>query len=163
MKASGHAMVGAVGGIAVGAATNSPLAGAITLFAGVLVDVDHIVEIWLWLVRKVKPTRLFVFLHAWEGLAALIILLIVLGASPPLIGLTVGYGLHVLGDNLFNRARHLAYFISWRLINGFRIEAFTHQPTERMTSGLCQAVPLRGYVLPLLKWLDARIFKARPP
>ena len=79
MKASGHALVGAVGGVAVGAATNSPLAGLVPLLTGVLVDLDHIVEIWLWIIRKVKPTRLFVFLHAWEGLVGLLVVMVFVG------------------------------------------------------------------------------------
>ncbi|MQF69482.1 hypothetical protein FIM12_04020 [SAR202 cluster bacterium AD-804-J14_MRT_500m] len=160
MKASGHALVGAVGGIVVGAATNSPVAGVATLLTGIFVDLDHIVEIWLWIVRKTKPTRLFVFFHAWEGLLGLLIIMVFVGNSPLLIGLTVGYGLHVMGDNIFNRARTLAYFFTWRLCHGFRIESFTYQPGETMASGLCQAIPFKGFILPVLSWINARFFKA---
>ena len=160
MKASGHALVGAVGGVVVGAATNSPLAGLVTLLTGVLVDLDHIVEIWLWVIRKVKPTRLFVFLHAWEGLVGLLVVMVFVGNNPLLVGLTVGYGLHVIGDNVFNRARHLAYFFTWRLCHGFRIDSFSNQPAEAMTSGLYQAIPFKGFILPVLIWINARFFKA---
>jgi len=122
-------------------AASTPLAAAVWLYtgsisgaviawcAGVLVDVDHLVDSWLYLRRfELSPRiivaaikrsgRLYIPLHALEWLAVAAVLALVFPV-PIILGLAAGYGLHIAMDVAFNHVPVKMYLLSCRAAGKF--------------------------------------------
>ena len=61
----GHTAISTVVGAAVWGITGSPLAGGVASSVGVLVDADHLVDLYQSCIR-LKPTLVGGPLHGWE-------------------------------------------------------------------------------------------------
>jgi hypothetical protein len=85
------------------------------LVAGVLVDIDHLVD--LVANRGVdRPQRILLPLHAWEWVIAL-----VARHTRPTDGLAAGLAAHLALDQMNHAITHpLFYWISFRALHGFR-------------------------------------------
>ena len=101
------------------------------LAAGVLVDLDHVLDYiynfgWRPRARHFMRTfkhdvlrRIVVFLHSWE-LAPLAVLAVWWSGWHPVgIGLLAGALAHLALDQIFNRHSPLAYFITYRIYHRF--------------------------------------------
>lgn len=95
-------------------ATGSPVAGAVTLGVGVLLDIDHFYDYYLWYMRRIR-TKLYIWLHAWELSAAAILVWAFLWHHPILLALAAGHLSHVTVDHFHNRLVGFGYFLIYRL------------------------------------------------
>ena len=102
------------------AATGEPLALPATLGAGVLVDLDHSPDMWWTLALRRRPIAAFV-LHGWELLAGLIVFGVWAGFPWWLVAVVVGYGGHMITDQMFNRGGILSYSFLYRARHGFQL------------------------------------------
>ncbi|MBP7831028.1 MAG: metal-dependent hydrolase [Kiritimatiellae bacterium] len=131
MKAEHHLAVSLTTAAAIYAATRSaPLIGSF-LVAGVLLDLDHWVDYWAEYGRRFDVRhffesvshkefrKAFLFLHAWEWVALCGLLAWWRNWNPWLSGLTLGWGLHLLLDQLCNSTRPWTYFLLWRAFGRF--------------------------------------------
>lgn len=127
MKASHHVALSAVfSGLLLAAFRSWPLALA-SLGAGILMDADHMLDYLLeyglpFDVRRFfrasyqrEYRRVFILLHAWEWLPALV-LLAWLAHNPWITGFALGWTQHMIADQACNRPRAWAYFLvgRWR-------------------------------------------------
>jgi hypothetical protein len=132
MSPAQHAVVSAGASIVTGVATGSLAAGVSCFVIGVFIDLDHYLDFWMNHGVVLSPARFLDFcyhgtsptfvdlLHAWEYVPVLLWCCTLPALTPVAWGLTAGYVLHLLGDQLFNR--HLSrwtYFVSYRLFHRF--------------------------------------------
>ena len=132
MKPSQHAALSIVSGGLVGVALGSWPAAVSCALIGFFIDLDHCLDFWLERGLRLDPREFFDFcyrgtsrkfydlLHGWEFIPLLWLLTRVEAWSDVGWGLTVGYTLHLLGDQLFNRHLHrFTYFFLYRLRHRF--------------------------------------------
>ena len=131
MKGEHHLLVSAVAAGAIYAATRSLPMSAAFLAAGVLLDLDHWIDYWVEYggrfdvrhfvvaVSTKDFRRAFIFLHAWEGVILAAFLTWRSGWSPWLAGLTLGWGIHLLLDQLNNAPSPWGYSLLWRGLGRF--------------------------------------------
>lgn len=87
------------------------------LAAGVLVDLDHLVD-WVWLRRGPRVERSIVPLHGWEWA-----LLLYYRASRPVFWAYLG---HLLLDRWLNDVRGWqSYFLTYRALHRFEMKHFS--------------------------------------
>jgi len=132
VKPSQHVAVSIGAGVVLGLLLRSWIAGISCLLIGIFIDLDHLLDFWLNRGFSLRPSEFFDFcyrgtsrkfydiLHGWEFVP----LIWLLTRFPRLEelgwGLTTGYALHLLGDQLFNGHLHRwTYFWSFRLFHGF--------------------------------------------
>ncbi len=106
-----------------------------SLFSGVLIDCDHVLD-YFWEYRKRVRAKEFFdvcnngknsffcsIFHSWELLALLSIFLPSMNWNPWIVGITIGFTQHIVLDQIFNRElTMLTYFVLWRLKNGFSVK-----------------------------------------
>jgi membrane-bound metal-dependent hydrolase YbcI (DUF457 family) len=127
-----HVVVSAASGVALGFGLSSFSAAAACVLVGVFVDLDHYLDFWMNRGFRLNPREFFDFcyygtsptfvalLHGWEYVPLLAGATVMSAWRPELVGALVGYALHLLGDQLFNRHLHRwTYFISYRIYHGF--------------------------------------------
>ncbi len=124
MRPIHHAVLSAaVGGVAWGV-TGEPWAVPVAVGAGVLIDADHLVDqVWLFYMHR-RPEAILA-LHGWEWLAALGIVSAALSFPWWMVAATLGYGSHILSDQMFNGVHRLAYSMIYRVRHRFRVERFS--------------------------------------
>ena len=99
------------------------------LIAGVLVDVDHLVDYFANRQGE-RPIWTILPLHAWEWVLAL-----VFRRDPHADGLATGLAAHLALDQMNHAITHpLFYWISFRALHGFRARAPLVNP-ERYARG----------------------------
>ncbi len=131
MSPFAHVAVSTALGGAVWLALKSFPAGLACLLAGVLVDLDHLLDYvynygWRPRARHFLRTfkhdilrRIIVLLHSWE-LAPLAVLVVWRSGWHPVgIGLLTGAAAHLALDQIFNRHNPLAYFLTYRIYHRF--------------------------------------------
>lgn len=109
--------------------TGEPTASLAALAAGVLPDLDHIVDYAYYGWRG--EHRLILPLHGYEyaGLAAAVALM----TNDKIVGVAaISYLIHLLADQAENRTRIGGYFLCFRAWNRFRLEAISTMPDAAM-------------------------------
>lgn len=81
---------------------------------------DHLLDYNNWFVRR-RVHRLFYLLHGCEYLALRLLSAAALFPPLPLIGITVGYASHMVGDYLVNARNWVAYSVVHWVGNEFRV------------------------------------------
>ena len=132
MKPSHHVVLSASSGAILGLMLQSWIAGASCFLMGIFIDLDHYFDFWLNRGFSLSPKRFFDFcyrgtsrkfydiLHGYEFIPFYWLLTMVPELSDFGWGLTVGYTLHLLGDQLFNRHLHRwTYFLTFRIYHRF--------------------------------------------
>lgn len=117
----GHTVISTGIGAGVWAATGSVAAGGAALAVGVLVDVDHLVDLYQSWIRR-RPNQVLVLLHGWEYSIAGLITLGLVFYHPVFLGLVLGHLGHVVTDHFHNRLTPLGYSIIYRAWVGFDAE-----------------------------------------
>ena len=102
----------------------SPLAVPVAVAAGVLPDLDHLVDFWDPKDEGRSRYMLRPF-HAWEYLLVALILAVGFFSSQLLMVAILGYLSHLAIDQLVNRVHPLAYSLAYRVSKGFRRRALT--------------------------------------
>ena len=131
MKPPGHAAVSLAIGGALWAVTKSPYALVSAVVAGVMVDLDHLVEYYWWFVKE-DHTRVWYFLHSYELAVPSLLGAYLSGWDPIVMGASFAFLGHVLTDQLVNPMAPLAYFFSYRAMNGFRRNRIVNSDWEEL-------------------------------
>ncbi|NQT90864.1 MAG: hypothetical protein HQ558_06380 [Candidatus Omnitrophica bacterium] len=141
MFPSRHVIVSLSAGAAFAFFTKSFYAGAVCFFAGVLSDIDHIIEYIIHhgfkgvSIAKVyeaslhtmkqegdrKYNKVYLIFHAIEFVLLLWIIALLTG-NIYLIAAALGYSLHIGMDCVGNPMRVCSYLITWRAINDFDVQ-----------------------------------------
>ena len=119
MKPPGHAAISlTIGGILF-AITKSPYSMVAALITGVMIDLDHLVEYYMWFVRG-DNRRVWYFLHDYELLIPAFVAAYLSGWDPVVLGVSLAFLAHLLTDQIFNPMAPLAYFLTYRAVKRFR-------------------------------------------
>jgi hypothetical protein len=124
-----HVIISATVGTVGWWTTGEPAACGAALIAGVLPDIDHIIDYSYYRWRGVH--RLILPLHGYEF--ALLGIVTALLASDKIVGIAVlSYFIHLLADQLENRTHKLGYSLIFRAWYRFRIEDISTVPEAAM-------------------------------
>jgi hypothetical protein len=99
-----------------------PLAGAGVLAMGVGIDVDHLVD-HAWTAWRGERSHFFAPLHGWELATLALAVGIAMrrrAAGPLVVGVAIGWWVHLIQDTVSNRPAHLgAYSLAYRIRHRF--------------------------------------------
>jgi len=102
-----------------------------SFLAGVLIDIDHVIDYFLnegiklnikdffRFYRDERYKRLTIVFHAWEWLIFLFVFLWFSGWNTWLTGILIGFTQHLLFDKFYNVSRFSSYLFLWRWWVGF--------------------------------------------
>lgn len=125
----GHSAISAGIGAVVWGATGSPSAGGAAFGVGVLTDVDHLFDFYLWYVRR-KQTKIYLFLHAWEYPIIGLLVLGLIYYHPVILAAVLAHLGHVAADHLHNNLAPWGYSITYRTLVRFDTARIT--PNHRV-------------------------------
>ncbi len=113
----------------------SPLAVPVALAAGVLPDLDHLVD---YIDSKDEGWKRHMFrpFHAWEYFFLASIVALAFYSNQLFLIAILGYLSHIAIDQFANRVHPLAYTLTYRVLKGFRRRELTphlFEPRYRMT------------------------------
>lgn len=119
-----HATVSLTIGVAVWVGGGSPLAVPVALAAGVLPDLDHVID---YLDSKDAGWQRHMFrpFHAWEYFFLASIVALAFYSNQLFLVAIFGYLSHIAIDQLGNRTHPLAYTLTYRVFKGFRRRVLT--------------------------------------
>ena len=98
--------------------TGSPAAGGVALGVGVLTDVDHLFDYYLWYVRR-KKSKTYLMFHAWEYSIAGILVMGLVYYHPVLLAAVLAHLGHVTTDHFHNQLALRGYSITYRALVRF--------------------------------------------
>lgn len=113
-----------------------------SFISGVFIDLDHIIDYlrcsdisfnvnkFFNYFNNKEFDKVFLIFHGWEWLAVLTIAAKMSNWNPWVTGVLIGYGQHIILDQLGNGAGSLDYFFFWRWKNGFSPEAINVTEAE---------------------------------
>ncbi len=107
------------------------LYGLIFILGGIFIDLDHLIDYFLFFKNRFNPAdffklnfiksgKVYVFFHSWEINFLLFIFGLGIKSSPLLI-LTLGMSVHLIIDNL-QRKNLFFYFLIYRIIKKFDLK-----------------------------------------
>ena len=153
----GHTVASAGVGAIAWYTTGSPLAIPVALGTGVLVDLDHVTDIFDS-EDQGHNRHMFRPFHAWEYLLVALVVLLGFSLHPLFVVAFFGYLSHLLLDQLANRVHPMAYFIAYRAAHGFRrrhLSPYIFSESYRPLDD--ESIPLWGRLEPSLWRLVTRI------
>ena len=113
------------------AVTKSPYSMLAAAATGIAVDIDHLLEYYLWFVKG-DNSRVFYLLHSYELLVPCILAGVLSGGNPVVIGVSAAFLGHILTDQIANPMHPLAYFFTFRVINRFNRVKLVRQPWNEL-------------------------------
>jgi membrane-bound metal-dependent hydrolase YbcI (DUF457 family) len=132
MKPDQHVTISVGSGVILGMLSRSWVAGTACCLVGIFVDLDHYLDYWLNRGFSLNVKKLMDFcyngtsrkfydvLHAYEYIPFLCWLAFTPGYRNLGLGMTVGYILHILGDQFFNsHLNRWTYFMTYRILHRF--------------------------------------------
>jgi hypothetical protein len=150
----GHSLISAGIGGAVWGATGSPVAGAVAVGVGVLVDLDHLYDFYNWYIRR-KGDKLHVLFHGWEYSIAVFFVLGLVYYHPLLLAAALAHLAHVTTDHFNNGLPPLGYSVIYRA--WVRFDASKLVPGRNVTHSYrawVHLIPLGHFIEP---WFRRRI------
>ncbi len=105
-----------------------------SLVAGIFIDVDHIIDYtienglnfniknFFSFFYEKKFSKIFLIFHGWELLLVLIVLAKLTDWNYWATGALIGYGQHIVLDQIINSVGFWGYFLLWRWKNRFEGE-----------------------------------------
>ena len=157
----GHTVISTAVGTSVWGVTGSPVAGVVAAGVGVLVDVDHLVDLYQSCVRR-KTHLVIVPFHGWEYSIAAIFILCFVFYHPIFFAALMGHLTHVATDHFHNRLTPLGYFVLYRAWVRFDAKKIAPgRDSAYFHHNLTSVFPLRGlwepwYLRKLEPWFSAR-------
>lgn len=107
-------------------------ATAICFLSGIFIDLDHVLDLYLYKKRlflglndlfnfcgREKGGKLYLILHSYELLVLFWIAIFMFRLDINWLGLGVGLSVHLILDQIFNPMMPLAYFLLYRFKCGF--------------------------------------------
>lgn len=102
------------------------------LLVGIFIDLDHLIDYFIYFGLKfnladflkglyLKSGKIYLFLHSWELIVPLWIWGIYFKQETLAWAITIGFITHLLIDE-YNRKEPLMYFLTFRVLNGFKLE-----------------------------------------
>jgi membrane-bound metal-dependent hydrolase YbcI (DUF457 family) len=140
-----HVLIGGLTGAALYAGGCGAQAGVAALLAGSLIDADHVLDYVLgegFVLRWHSLTsgsyfrkrgKALVLLHSYECVILAGVLLIRFGHFDVAVGVVAGAMTHLLSDVFYYGFTPLCYSLTYRLVHGFRLDAFKH---KRISQGV---------------------------
>lgn len=137
MKPAGHIAISGVISILVGYFFRSIPAGIASFMTGTLIDFDHYFDYYAnhhftLSLRKVYEaseatdfTHLYLLLHSYELVAILWIACLIFSLGPVWKGIAIGLTQHMIVDQFTNPMTFKGYFLSYRILKGFKKEDVT--------------------------------------
>ena len=148
MKPPGHAAISlGIGGV-LWAITKPPYAMVAGFLAGVMIDLDHLVEYYRWFVKE-DNSRVYYFLHSYELAIPAFLGGYLSGWDPVVLGVSCAFLGHVLTDQLFNPVVPLGYFFTYRAMKGFRRREIVDVEWDRLSEEFL-GMPISRQILALL-------------
>lgn len=145
MKFSHHVVTSTILSGAVYAVTGSTPMAVSTVASGILIDLDHVLDFLVFSNKKFTLKNMFVWcdkcqwekvtllLHSWEMMFFLACLAGITG-NPVLLGIVIGAGFHLTGDQIVNPRKNplhrYFYFLGFRIAKGFRREHILVESTR---------------------------------
>lgn len=143
MKAQHHVMASVALSTALQAIWGSWALSLSSLAAGILTDIDHIFDVFaeygpVFSFRRFSEAcyqrtlqRAFLLLHGWEYAGLLLGIAWFTAWHPIATGVLIGYGQHMILDQVGNRPAACGYWLLWRMRRGFLMEKmFPRDKTE---------------------------------
>ena len=139
------------------AVTKSPYSMVAATATGIAVDVDHLLEYYLWFVKG-DNSRVFYLLHSYELLVPCILAGILSGGNPVVIGVSAAFLGHLVTDQSANPMHPLAYFFTFRVINGFNRAKLVRQPWDELRAEFLNVYGARAALRRLAKGQKDRTY-----
>jgi hypothetical protein len=118
--------------------------------AGVLNDADHLVDYYLWYIKKDRRRLILVF-HAWEYAFVGILLALTVWSHPLLLAAALAHAGHLVGDHLANRpASLLTYSLIYRARMRFERTRLVRWTPTTLSDALNSDIPLWRVIEPRL-------------
>jgi hypothetical protein len=141
-------------GIGMWASTGEPEVVPVAMAAGVLPDLDHLFDYYLWWVRR-ERRFLFLLLHGWEYLALLIVLYLFVINEPWLLAATLGYTTQIASDQFMNKPSWRTYLITVRALHGFKnVPILGKEPQFSANNSVVTSLPFGKERVK--KWFETR-------
>lgn len=155
MRLVPHAAASGAVGLGVWAATGDAAAVPAALAAGVLPDLDHLLDYYNWYIRR-DHRRLFLLLHGWEYLVAGIAVYVAYLSEPWLLAALLGYATQIGGDQLFNHQRPFTYSLAARAALRFDRRRCSWSHPARAYEAAVGALPFGRAAA--RRWFQSRLF-----
>jgi len=152
LKPPGHAAVSLALGGGTWLFTGSPGSLVVALLVGVLLDLDHLLDYYRWLILD-RSNRLWLILHSYELLLPALFISYASDWNPLAIAGTLALLGHLLGDQWANPIRPLGYFFTFRALNRFRTSDTTSWTPQEMYEELLQLPLMPRLLPPTIAWL----------
>ncbi len=149
-----HLTVSTAVGAGVWAATGDAVALPAAVAAGVLPDLDHLLDYYFRFIRR-DWRYLFLFLHAWEYVVVGFAAYLIWFREPWLLAAVLGYVTQVGGDQLFNRPRWHTYVLTSRIARGFKFKSVLGRQDYTGYRAVIAAVPFGK--ARLRRWFESRL------
>ena len=139
MKPLGHVIASGVISIFVWGYFRSLGCAAISFAAGVLIDLDHLIDYFASHPFTLRPKdiydaclnvrlkKLYVLLHSYEVIIILWLAIWLFALSNCWKAFAIGLTQHVLLDQITNPVRRAGYFLTYRMLKGFKKELIVNR------------------------------------
>ncbi len=126
MMPSRHAAISFGLGLVLWWVTSSFSSFVLTMIAGFLIDVDHFVEYFRFVLRG-KQDKIFILLHSVELLVPGWILAFSFKWQTQAVVMTIGFLAHLASDYVYYRPRLSTYSLLYRALRGFDPECLARK------------------------------------
>jgi hypothetical protein len=148
-----HLLASGAAGVVLWVATGEPITLPVAIAAGVLPDVDHVLDYYNRYIRR-DWRRIYLILHGWEYFAAMVALYLAAFREPWVLAVALGYLTQIGGDQLHNGGRWFSYFLTGRALARFRSPVILPNEKPDSYEAFVQSIPFgRG---PVRRWFAAR-------
>lgn len=155
MKLLPHLALSTAAGGLVWAVTGEPVAVPVAIAAGVLPDIDHLLDYYVKYVRRDGRFQ-FLLLHGWEYLVAGLAVYLFWLQEPWLLAAVAGYATQIAGDQVsHDTARWDTYLVTSRATKGFRAPRGCGLGNGRAYQSLVDSVPFGREAL--TRWFERRL------
>ncbi len=113
------------------AATSSWQLAVAAFVSGIFVDLDHVFDYlveygfnldlknFLTSFPEGRYRRIYILLHGWEWVVCGAVVAWLSHWNPWAVGTVLGVGVHLILDQLTNKSKQWAYFLTWRCLTRF--------------------------------------------
>lgn len=134
MKPINHVSVSIITGVVTYVSTGAISPSIACFLVGWLVDVDHIWDYYKnagrdFSIKRFMNTfenneikKVYLYFHSYELLFVLTVSCFISHFNYLLSFTTMGFAIHLFFDQIFNSAKPCAYFITFRILQGYRTE-----------------------------------------
>ena len=154
MKLGHHAAVSVAIGVGLWAATGDARTLPAAVAAGVLPDVDHLLDYYNWYIRR-DTRRLILIFHGWEYLVAAVLIYVFAFTEPWMLAVVLGYASQVGTDQIFNGVRWHTYSLLARASLGFDARRVVGRDMTQAYEALVDSLPV--FRDPVRRWFERRI------